>query len=281
MRKIKIGLLIALLALVLSFTLERGYFYYNFYFGDGWQSAEDKMTGDYVVLLHGIRASAGAMDNLARHLGNAGYTVINIDYPSSTYNIETLVEEYIVPKFSAIPADENRRLHIVTHSMGGIVLREYLKTHVIKNLGKIVMIAPPNHGSEWSDFFADWKIANWIMGPALNELQMGKNGITEGLPEPTGDIGIIAGKNKWSLIGNILSNGDTDGKVSVESTHLTRMTDFLLVREGHLSILSSKEVMQATEKFLKEGGFNRPSSSNNLSGFARSQWASTLWTREF
>ncbi len=235
--------------ILLGFFFWKSLFYYNFYFGKGWESPEVKPTGDYVVLLHGIRASAGAMDNIARYLDERGYTVVNIDYPSSKYEVATLAKDYVGPALENCCG--GREIHIVTHSMGGIVLRQYLQNHSIENLGKIVMIAPPNHGSAWSDRLGDWKIAQWIMGPALPELKTGESGVPDSLPSrlsPTAnpEFGIIAGNGRF---------GENDGKVSVESTKLEGMADFKIVGETHISILAAQEVMEAVERFLKEGQF--------------------------
>lgn len=235
--------------LTLVYFVARSPFYYNFYFGDGWQSPEPKPTGEIVVLLHGIRASAGAMDPIARFLDKKGYTVINVDYPSSQYDIATLAEEYFGPALKNCCGEESknpdedatRKIHIVTHSMGGIVLRQYLQNHSIDNLGKIVMIAPPNHGSLWSDLMGDWSIAEWIMGPALKELKTGEAGVAEGLPAPTTEFGIIAGEN--------------DNKVSLESAQLEGMADFVSVYETHITILEAPETMKAVEQFLEKGKF--------------------------
>lgn len=240
-----LSIFVSILTLVL-FVAESP-FYYNFYWGEGWQSPEPKPTGDYVILFHGIRASAGAMDNIARFLDEKGYTVINIDYPSSQYEIATLAENYFGPALEnccdGASKESGRKIHIVTHSMGGIVLRQYLQNHSIKNLGKIVMIAPPNHGSIWSDLMGDWKIAEWIMGPALAELKTGDQGVPENLPIPATEFAIIAGEN--------------DNKVSVESAKLEGMADFKVVPNNHINILRSKEMMEAVGRFLQDPYFNR------------------------
>lgn len=226
--------------ILLGFFFWKTLFFYNFYFGEGWQSPEPKPTGDYVVLLHGIRASAGAMDNIARVLDEKGYTVINIDYPSSQYEIATLAENYFGPALEnccdGASKESGRKIHIVTHSMGGIVLRQYLQNHSIENLGKIVMISPPNHGSTWSDLMGDWSIAEWIMGPALAELKTGETGVPEQLPSLQTEFMVIAGEN--------------DNKVSVESAKLEGMADFKIVPNNHITILRSKEVMEAVRRFL-------------------------------
>lgn len=238
--------------ILLGFFFWKSLFFYNFYFGKGWQSTQEKPTGDYVILLHGIRASAGAMDNIARYLDGKGYTVINVDYPSSNYDIATLAGKYVGPTLEEVGKtveklnNPSRKIHIITHSMGGIVLRQYLQNHSIKNLGTIVMIAPPNHGSAWADHFGDWKIAEWIMGPALKELKTGVQGVPDSLSSPTTEFSIIAGNGGF---------GENDGKVSVESTKLEGMADFKVFNETHNNILMDEEVMEAVEQFIKEGEF--------------------------
>lgn len=238
MKKILRPLAIVGGAVLLAWLIGRGLFYVHFYFDSGWSSPKDQ-GGEIVVLVHGLRASGGSMDPLAHFLDEKGYTVINLDYPSSAETVETLAETHLAPLLATCCQDPERPVHVVTHSMGGIVLRQVLQTTALR--GKAVMIAPPNQGSPYADFFSHWWIARKIMGPGLEQLRTGDEGILSTLDPVVGTVGVIAGTR--------------DGKAPTDLAKLDEMTDFLTVDEAHVSILSSPEVFEAVETFLTVGRF--------------------------
>ncbi len=197
--------------------------------------------GEYVVILHGLGRTSFSMQKLAKALANNGYRVININYPAKSDTIENLVTIYLTDELDKKYTDKNIKINFVTHSMGGILVRHYLANTEVKNLHRVVMLAPPNKGSEAADKWQTSSIVNFIMGPALKELTTDQNSFVNTLPLPDYEVGIIAAKY--------------DEKISTERVMLDTVSDFLVVEREHTWIMNGDEVIGAVIKFLKEGKF--------------------------
>lgn len=206
-----------------------------------------------VVLLHGLGRSSFSMKQLASSLEDAGYATVNIDYPSTRLEAEDLggmLEQQL-----AVCCLEAERVHFVTHSLGGIVVRAYLAEHSLPNLGRVVMLAPPNQGSEWVDALRDVAVFEWIMGPTAVELGTDPESLPNRLPPADYPVGIIAGNQVVNPLGAELIPGDDDGTVSVEHTRLEGMTDFIELPASHTFIMYSDEVARQVLAFLRTGHF--------------------------
>lgn len=220
--------------------------------------AEEKTpVNEHVIILHGMGRTHRAMKKIEKHLENVGYQVTNLDYPSTQKPIEKIAEEDLGETVEKCLKKGATTIHFVTHSLGGIVLREYLQTKTVPGQCRAVMLAPPNNGSEIADFLKTNFLYQKIMGPAGQQLGTGPFSKPNTLKPVNIKIGIITG-NKDSLpVFSFLFNGPNDGKVSVESAKLKEMADFIVLPCGHTFIMNNETVIEQIEYFLKNGAFKR------------------------
>jgi pimeloyl-ACP methyl ester carboxylesterase len=214
----------------------------------------DAANGEVVVLVHGLLRGERSMQPLARRLTEDGYQTVALDYPSTKLPPDELVqvlEREVEACCAAAP-----KLHFVTHSLGGLMVRAILAKYRPASLGRVVMLAPPNHGSEWVDRFGDWTLFRWLLGPTAVELGTGPAGFPRRLPPPDYDVGVIAGTTSYRLGADEVLGGANDGTVSVASTRLEGMTDFVTVAESHTFIMRSADVAELVRAFLREGRFH-------------------------
>lgn len=206
-----------------------------------------------VILIHGLVRSSRAMEKMAETLRAEGYTVINQDYPSTTATIEKLTEQI----FQSLEPELRDRpcIHFVTHSMGGIILREYLETHEITNLGRVVMLAPPSRGSEVADKLGGFFLYRWINGPAGNQLGTGINSVPFRLKTPEFELGIIAGDRTINPFLSMLIPGPDDGKVALARVQPDAYTDYIQLHTTHPCMVWNRTVIAQTIYFLEHGKF--------------------------
>ena len=210
----------------------------------------------HVILLHGLARSGDAMKPLESRLVEAGYTVRNLTYPSTELSPDEL-DAYLHAEVVAC-CREAPRLHFVTHSLGGILVRAYLARHETPNLGRVVMLAPPNRGSEIVDVLGSSAPFRWTLGPTAGQLGTDSESLPNRLPPPDFEVGIIAGTRSINPLGAFLVPGEDDGTVSVASTKLDGMTDFITLPVSHTFIMYSDDAAEQTLAFLRTGRFRRP-----------------------
>jgi len=221
-----------------------------------WAEGED-LKKECVIVLHGMGRTKFAMRKVEKELAGAGYTVWNKSYPSTEKPIETLAAEHISKGLQFCRRAQAEKIHFVTHSLGGILVRYYLQDNTIENLDKIIMLSPPNSGSEIADSLKDLKLYQWMMGPAGQQLGTDANSLPNTLDRIDATVGIITGKSSSDPWFSPFIPGEDDGKVSVKSARLEEMTDFLVVEAGHTFIMSNRSVLEQIRHFLKRGTFKR------------------------
>jgi len=223
-----------------------------------------KASFECVILLHGLGRTADSMEDMARALKEAGFGTINLDYPSRDYPIETLAMDVIPRGIRHCREQGAKKIHFVTHSMGGILLRYYLTQRPIENFGRVVMLSPPNQGSELVDELKDNALYQWYHGPAGLQLGTGPDSFVAGLGAVNYPVGVITG-NTHAVFDAWFADkipGDDDGKVSVERAKVEGMVDFLALPFSHPFIMQKKAVADQTIYFLRHGMFYRPADTH-------------------
>ncbi len=215
-------------------------------------------SGRCVILLHGLARSHYSMTKLARNLQAHDYIVVNKDYPSRKKSITEIAYQEIPLMVADCLKHHPDSLYFVTHSMGGVVLRQYLQEHPLPiKRAKIVMLGPPNHGSPWVDFFKGVWLFKVITGPAGQQLTTGKtsipNRLAVSLPYP---VGIIAGSFSFFPFAKWFFHEPNDGKVAVSSTQLAKMDDFMVLPVSHTFMMNNALVEAQILHFFDHGKFN-------------------------
>ncbi len=211
-----------------------------------------------VILLHGLARTPASMKKMAKALQVAGFETINEGYDSRHHTIEELSATSIPAGLTACDSLGATRVHFVTHSLGGILVRHYLSINRIENLGRVVMLGPPNQGSEVVDALVNAPGFEWINGPAGMQLGTGEGGLPRTLGRADFELGVIAGDRSINLINSTMIPGKDDGKISLSSTRLDGMTDYLVVHHTHPFIMKAQDVIEQTIGFLRHGCFEHP-----------------------
>ena len=215
------------------------------------------MAGDCVVLLHGLARTSISMNKMERELAAAGYLTANIDYPSRDHTVEELAELAVPEGIAACRSREGvDTIHFVTHSLGGILLRQYLNEHELPELGRVVMMGPPNQGSAAVDELRDVPGFDWLNGPAGRQLGKGENSVPLKLGPADFELGVIAGNRTIDPITSAVLENPDDGRVSVEDTKLEGMADFVVVEHSHAFMMRMRRTIELTKAFLAEGRFS-------------------------
>lgn len=217
---------------------------------------EKKNDGDYVILLHGMGRTSLSLFRLQWFLSQKGYKVINYNYPSTKYDIKALSRQLEV-LLQEKCRDKEKKIHFVTHSLGGIIVRAYLDERDFLQTGRVVMLAPPNKGTEVVDWLKDKFLYKWITGPSGQQLGTDDQSMPLYLGTVDFDLGIIAGDKSFLPPFSSRIFGPDDGFVSVERAKAPGMKDFLVVHSSHTFIMNDKEVLRQVVFFLENGCFNK------------------------
>lgn len=220
-------------------------------------SVQGPNSTECVVLLHGLNRSFRAMEKMAAALQVADFSTVNVDYPSQSGPVEQIAPVAVDAGLEQCRALGAEKIHFVTHSMGGILLRWSQQTNPIRDLGRVVMLGPPNQGSEVIDETREWAIAQMFTGEAGNQLGTDEDSIPAQLGPVDFELGVIAGVKSINPFMSAILPAYDDGKVSVDGTRVLGMADFMIVDTSHRFLMNSETVINNTVAFLQTGTFPR------------------------
>jgi pimeloyl-ACP methyl ester carboxylesterase len=217
-------------------------------------------SAEQVILLHGLGRQGSAMFLLQKRIREAGYEAHSIEYASLQEPPEVILEK-VGEQIALLCKDDSRPVHFVGHSLGGLVVRAYLDQKPLINLGRVVLLGTPSQGSELVDIYGDsWLFK--ILGPTARVLGTDDDSFPNRIGPPYYPLGIIAGTSSFTITEDHLPGSD-DGLVSVKSTQIDGMTDFLLVDTSHSMMRYNETVARETIHFLKEGHFSQSPPDSN------------------
>lgn len=206
-----------------------------------------------VVLLHGLARGHGSMAKLGKFLRANGFDTAARTYPSRQHSISYLASEiadWIVEQAG------DRPVSAVTHSMGGVIVRHLHDARI--RWERIVMLAPPNRGSQLAAALVKNPVFLWYYGPAGAELADGAH-----WPQPPAPFGVIAGTRgfaltnptSWTMGRRFAPETKHDGTVAVDETRLEGMSAFAEVDETHTWLMNDVRAQRLVLDFLRRGSF--------------------------
>lgn len=223
-----------------------------------------RAESECVVLLHGLWRGAGSMEEMADTLSREGYLTVSIDYPSREYEM-TLLAEIAVPEGLQRCREQGATtVHFVTHSLGGLLVRTYAENNEVPDLGRVVMLGPPNQGSEVVDRLQFLPGLELIAGPVVRQLGTDASDIPRSLGPVQFELGVIAGTQAINPVFTLMVPNPDDGVVSVDSARVEGMCAFVQLPVTHTFMVINDRVMEQTMEFLRTGRFSDAAARNDL-----------------
>lgn len=216
------------------------------------------MSKECVILLHGLARTIGSMNRMQSALNNEGFHTVNQSYPSRKNSIDKLAKTAIDDALRKCPKESE--ISFVTHSMGGILVRQFLSQHSIEKLKNVVMLGPPNKGSEVVDKISNVPGFEFFNGPAGLQLGTTNDSVPNSLGPVDFNLGVIAGNRSFNPILSMMLPNPNDGKVSVENTKVEGMKDHVILPVSHTFMMKNRLVIHQVISFLVSGRFNNPKS---------------------
>ena len=231
---------------------------------------DSRKNQDFLVLLHGIYGKSSDMESIAQNFKD-NYRIINIQYPTTKETSEEISDLYIEPNIENIKEqifsenfhkkinknfNQNVKINFVAHSMGTGILRYYLKENPLENLGKVVFISPPSHGSHLADVpFVD-KLPS-MLGKVVPQFSTKKDSFVNQLGEPDYDYMILIGNKTNNPLYSMIIRGKDDGMVPLKTAKMKSDNFKIIENTTHTSILKDKRTMKEISEFFKSSDLNK------------------------
>ena len=219
-------------------------------------SATSGSAKDCVVLLHGLARVSNSMSELEAKLTQANFSVANVNYSSRKHHIDFLSYEVISRGIDECRKAKSEKIHFVTHSLGGILVRYFFEAQNLANLGRVVMLGPPNQGTELVDRLRSIPGFSFL-GPTAFRLGTASDSILQELGPVTYEVGVIAGTRNITPLGFFLLDRPNDSVVTVESTKVQGMSDHIILPVTHTFMMRNNKVIDHSINFLRFGHFDR------------------------
>ncbi|MBC8385325.1 MAG: alpha/beta hydrolase [Candidatus Cloacimonetes bacterium] len=217
---------------------------------------DQQYLNECVILLHGFGDIKLSMNFLEKECQKSGYTTYNLGYSTAGETISSLSDKLLTDLIDDCIQKGFSKIHFVTHSLGGLIVRFYLQSNSLPKGSRIVMLSPPNKGTEVADFLKSNVLYQLFAGDVGQELCTDSE-IIRNLKELNIEIGIIAGNKSFNPFFSEIIPGEDDGRISIENTKLDNMADFLIVNGSHLTIKHRREVSEQMLYFLRNGKFQQ------------------------
>ncbi len=201
-----------------------------------------------IILVHGFYRDKTDMSYLDMELNSLGYETFVVNLPTTFGSFEEIVDSFS----SQLKSLKNEELSFVAHSMGGLVVREYINANYELNIKKCVFIATPHHGSELADIAKSIPLFASVFKPIEKLKTINK---CTPFQNKTFDLGLIAGNNNKDILGRLFMSNQSDGRVSVASVKTDDTDDFIVLPFDHDSIHKKQDTLKQVVSFLETSKF--------------------------
>lgn len=209
----------------------------------------EQQVRDAVILVHGMWMGAWAMQGLRLRLSRLGYAAYAFDYCSRAHTLD----EHASGLAARMAGLGEPVIHLVGHSLGGLVVLRCLRNHGEQRVGRIVLLGTPARASIAARRLETTAAGEWLLGASRD--------IWRSLPvvfRPRSELGVIAGSRPWG-VGRLVLRlaGTNDGVVRLEETEVPGMRERIVLPVSHSGMLLSVCVAREVAAFLERGAFTR------------------------